>query len=84
MVDETMVGTVSDYFSHLSVAGIDLIDTLRKGDRIHIEGHTTDLAQIVESIQIDRKEVAEASAGQSVGIKVLERVRPGDRVFLVT
>ena len=84
MSDETMVGTVSDYFSHLSVAGIDLIDTLKRGDRIHIEGHTTDLAQTVESLQIDRKEVPEASAGQAVGIKVLERVRPGDRVYLIT
>ncbi len=83
MTDETMVGTVSDYFSHVSVAGIDLIDSLKKGDRIHIEGHTTDFAQTVEFLQIDRKEVAEASAGQSVGVKVLERVRPGDRVFLV-
>ncbi|XUX00372.1 MAG: translation elongation factor-like protein [Dehalogenimonas sp.] len=83
MADETMVGTVSDYFSHLGVAGIDLIDSLKRGDRIHIEGHTTDLAQTVESMQIDREEVAAAGAGQSVGIKVLERVRPGDRVFII-
>ncbi|PPD57512.1 translation elongation factor-like protein [Dehalogenimonas etheniformans] len=83
MSDEVMIGTVSDYFSHIGVAGIDLIDSLKKEDRIHIQGHTTDLMQTVESIQIDRKEVGEASAGQSVGVKVQERVRKGDMVFLV-
>ena len=38
---------------------------------------------MVESIQIDNDEVTEASAGQSVGVKVSDRVRPGDKVYLV-
>jgi len=78
---EVMVGTVTDFFSRPEVAGIDLIDTLKKGERIHIMGHTTDIELPVESLQIDHRDVIVALPGQSVGVKVPERVRKGDHVY---
>jgi translation elongation factor EF-Tu-like GTPase len=81
---EERVGIVSDYFAHVDVAGIELSGALRVGDRIHIKGHTTDLEQVVESMQIDRQPVEEAKTGDAVGIKVSERCRHGDEVFKVT
>lgn len=81
---EEQIGTVVDYFAHIGVAGIDLVGTLRVGDTIHIEGHTTDLEQTVESMQIEHEEVAEAKAGDAIGIKVSERCRKGDTVYKVT
>jgi translation initiation factor IF-2 len=83
-VAETEIGVVSDFFAHPVVAGIELTGDVRVGDTIRIRGHTTDLELHVQSLQIDRAEVAEAHAGHSVGIKVPERVRPGDRVYKVT
>ena len=81
---EVKVGMVSDYFAHVSVAGIALSGTLRVGDKIHIKGHTTDLEEVVESMQIEHEQVQEAKAGAAVGIKVSDRCRHGDDVFKVT
>jgi translation initiation factor IF-2 len=38
----------------------------------------------VASMQIDNKDVTEAKEGQSVGIKVPDRVRGGDTVYKIT
>lgn len=81
---EKQIGTISDFFSRPVVAGINLTDTLKVGDTIHIIGHTTDLQTVVSSMQIDNENVNEANNGDSVGIKVPERVRRGDQVFKVT
>ena len=51
------------------------------GDTIHIKGHTTDVEQVVESMQIEHDMVEEARAGQSIGLKVIDRVRSGDQVY---
>jgi selenocysteine-specific translation elongation factor len=80
---EKAVGTVSDFFAHVVVAGIDLTGTLKVGDKIHIKGHTTDIEMDVTSMQIDNESVNKANKGKSVGIKVAERVRPGDIVYKV-
>jgi translation elongation factor EF-1alpha len=81
---EERVGVVNDYFAHIGVAGIDLEGTLRVGDTIHIRGHTTDLEQRVDSMQIEHDQVEEAKAGDAIGIKVSDRCRDGDVVYKVT
>jgi putative protease len=80
---EIEIGHVGDFFARPVVAGIDLLGPLRVGDTVHILGHTTDLTFVVRSLQINRVEVAEAKAGDSVGVKAPERVRHGDRVYKV-
>ncbi|MEE8347127.1 MAG: translation elongation factor-like protein [Dehalococcoidia bacterium] len=81
MAEEEEIGRVSDYFARIGVAGIDLTGKLRVGDTIHVKGHTTDLEQIVESIQIEHDQVEEAGPGDKIGIKVQDRCRGGDRVY---
>ena len=81
---EEEIGTVSDFFAHPVVAGIELTGTLKVGDQIHIKGHTTDLEMTVNSMQINNASVTEAKPGDGVGIKVPDRVRPGDKVFKIT
>jgi putative protease len=83
MAEEVEVGRVSDYFARIGVAGIDLTGTLRVGDRIHIRGHTTDLEQVVESIQIERENVQEAGPDAKIGVKVPDRCRHGDHVYVI-
>ena len=80
---EVEIGKVSDFFARPVVAGIDLTGAIKKGDTIHIKGHTTDLVMTVESMQIDNANVEEAGAGISVGVKVSDRVRRGDTVYKV-
>jgi translation initiation factor IF-2 len=81
MAEETEVGKVMDYFAKIEVAGIDLTQPLRVGDRIRLKGHTTDFEQVVASIQIEHDSVEEAKAGDKIGIKVAERCRGGDTVY---
>jgi len=78
---EVVIGKVSDFFHRPVVAGIDLTAPVKKGDHIHIKGHTTDIEQEVISMQVNNVNVEEAQAGESVGIKVSDRVRPGDVVY---
>jgi selenocysteine-specific translation elongation factor len=81
---EVEIGTVSDFFSHPVVAGIELSAGVKVGDRIHILGHTTDMELTVDSMQIDNASVTEAKSGDAIGIKVSDRVRRGDKVFKIT
>lgn len=77
------VGKVSHYFTRISVAVVELKAPLAVGDRILIKGSTTDFEQVVESMQIEHKDVQRAEAGQSIGLKVKERVRENDIVYKI-
>lgn len=79
---EKEIGTVSSYFSNVGVAAIKLSGKLKVGDKVHVKGHTTDFEAPIKSMQIKREEVREAKKGDHIGIKVPEKVRPNDRVFL--
>ena len=81
---EEVIGKVSDFFARPVVAGIELTGKAKVGDRIHIKGHTTDLEMTIDSMQINNANVSEAKTGDSVGIKVSDRVRRGDTVYKVT
>ena len=75
------VGRVGGFFAHVSVAIVELTAPLKLGDTVYIKGHTTDLQQPVESLQLDRAPVQEGNAGQSVGLKVTVRCRKRDVVY---
>jgi translation elongation factor EF-Tu-like GTPase len=81
---EEQIGTVSDFFARPVVAAIELTGSLKIGDNIHIKGHSTDVETVVSSMQIDNAAVQEAKAGDSVGVKVSEKVRKHDTVYKVT
>jgi len=77
------VGEVTHYFSRIGVAVVELRAPLSVGDRILVQGSTTDFEQTVDSMQIEHKNVQKAAKGQSIGLKMRERVRERDRVFRV-
>ena len=84
MAGEERVGIVTHYYGDLSVAAVRMESgSLRVGDAIRILGHTSDIRQRVDSMQIERQPVSEASAGQEIGLKVTEHVREGDVVYKV-
>jgi putative protease len=82
-VEGKEIGRVQDFFAQIGVAGIDLTGRLSVGDRIRIQGHTTDLEQTVESIQIEHASVEVAKKGDKIGVKVKKRCRRGDRVYVL-
>jgi translation elongation factor EF-1alpha len=78
------VGMVTHYFTRIGVAVIELTDALSVGDKISFQGSTTDYEQTVASMQIEHENIVKAKAGQSVGMKVEQRVREGDIVYKTT
>lgn len=79
--EEDPIGQVTHYFGKVGVMALDLSDELSVGDKVHVVGHTTDFVATVASMQIEHEDVEKAGPGDSVGIKVDERARPGDMVY---
>jgi len=78
------IGRITHFFSKIDVAVIELKAALNVGDTIVVKGPTTDFEQEVDSMQIEHKNVPKAEAGQSVGLKVKQRVRETDVVYKKT
>jgi len=75
------VGSITHFFSKISVAVVELTAPLVVGDHILIKGPTTDFEQMVESMQIEHKNIEKAEAGQSIGMKMAEHVKERDVVY---
>lgn len=78
-----LIGKVSHYFSKIGVAVLDLTDTLEVGDEISIEGVATNLRQVIDSMEIEHKKIDRAKAGDSIGLKVVDKVREKDNVYKI-
>lgn len=78
---KTPIGKVTNFYSKINVAVVELSAPLNKGDKIAIEGATTKFTQTVKSMQIDREDIDSAKAGQAIGLKVNDRVRIGDIIY---
>jgi putative protease len=78
------IGRVTHFFSKISVAVIELTTPLSIGDTIVFKGPNTDFEQVVDSMQIEHQNVEKAEAGQSIGLKVTQRVRETDAVYKKT
>jgi putative protease len=82
-MEEKKVGEVVKFFGKIGVAAIHLTEALKVGDQIHIVGHTTDVSQGIDSMQVENKSVQEAGPGVDIGIKVAGKVREHDVVYKV-
>jgi len=82
-MEEKEVGVVSDYFARIGVVAIEVTGEIDVGDTLHFTGHTTDFTQVVESMQVEHEQVMKAKKGDSIGIKVTDRVRKHDKVYRV-
>jgi hypothetical protein len=78
------IGKVTHFFAKISVAVIELKAPVSVGDRILIKGPTTNLEQTIESMEIEHEKVKRAGAGQSIGLKVDDRVRENDTVYKIS
>ena len=77
------IGVVTHFFSNIGVAAIKLSGELKVGDKVKIQGATTDFETVINSMQIDRNPVDVAKAGDEIGIKVPDKTRKKDSVFKI-
>ena len=75
------IGTVSHFFSKISVAVVDLTKPLSIGDQILVKGPSTDFEMKVESMQIEHQGIERAEAGQSIGLKLAQHAKERDVVY---
>lgn len=76
-----LIGKITHYFGKIGVAVIELTDTLKVGDTIRIVGGATDFSQNVDSMEVEHQKVQEAKKGESIGLKVNEKVREDYQVY---
>ena len=81
-MEEKQIGVVDHFYSNISVCMIKLTDGLKVGDKIRIKGNTSDLTQEIASMQINRVPAQEAKTGDLISVKVEQKVRKDDAVFL--
>ncbi|MCK4534389.1 MAG: hypothetical protein KAT81_02590 [Syntrophobacterales bacterium] len=81
---EEKIGEVMKFFAKPSVAAVKITSgELLAGDTVKFIGHTTDFEDRIDSMEIDNKQIEKATAGDYIGIKVSDRVRPGDEMFRI-
>ncbi len=78
-----LIGKVTHYFANIGVAVLELSKKLNVGERIRLVGGETDFIQTIESMEVDHKKVESAKPGESIGLKVDQKVRPDYRVYKV-
>lgn len=76
-----LIGKISHYFGKIGVAVIELSDTLKVGDNIRIAGGEVDFTQVIDSLEIEHEKVETAKKGDSVGLKINQKVREGYKVY---
>jgi translation elongation factor EF-1alpha len=81
MEEREPVGRITHFFPKISVAVLKADETLKKGDKISIEGHGNKVEMTIESMQINHKDVEKCRPGEEAGMKVPEDVKEGDLVF---
>ena len=77
------IGKVTHYYSKAGVAIVELQDELKLGDRIRIERGDQTFEQKVTSLQKEYKPIEKAQKGDSVGVKVDQKVKEGSLVVLL-
>jgi translation elongation factor EF-1alpha len=81
MEEKKIVGKITHYYPKISVAVVELEAPISVGEKVLIKGASTSFEQTVESMQIEHKDIQRAEAGQSIGLRVKERVRENDLVY---
>ena len=80
---EKPIGAVTHYYGGIGVAIIKFNKEVQAGTAVQFRGSTTSFTQTLDSMQFDHKDVKSAPKAKEIGIKVNEKVREGDKVFLV-
>ena len=81
--EKKLVGKISHYYGKIGVAVVEVEDEINVGDTISIEGVVTNLKQTVDSMEIEHKQIKKAKKGDSIGLRVAEKVRENDNVYKI-
>ncbi len=78
-----MIGKITHYFDKVGVAVIDLVGALSVGDTIRVVGNEVDFTQVIDSMEVEHQKIQKAKKGDSVGMKIIQKVKDGYKVYKV-
>ena len=82
-VEKKLVGEIIHFFDKISVAVVQIKDTIKVGDKISIEGPQTNFEMKIDSMQVEHKPLQQAKKGDDIGMKTPKPVRAKDLVYKV-
>jgi len=82
-MSRTLVGRITNYLPKISVAVVEVKQPFSVGENLLIEGATTCIQMLLDSMELDRKRISTAAPGATVGIKVPDKVRLNDLVYKI-
>jgi putative protease len=81
--EKKLVGKISHFYGKIGVAVVEVEDEINVGDTISIEGAVTNFRQTVDSMEIEHEQISKAKKGDSIGMKVIDKVRENDNVYKI-
>ena len=82
---DLLVGKVTHYYEKIGVAILEVQNQpVKIGDQLKFSGHGQEFIQKVDSLQQEHKIINQADPGMVVGLKVNQKVKEKDQVFLVS
>lgn len=76
-----LIGKITHFYPKINVAIVELSDALKQGEKILIEDHEQSFEQAVDSMQVEHENIPSAKKGQSIGLKVMQPVKEGAKVY---
>ena len=77
---DSKIGNVTHYYDKIGVAVVDILASIKVGDKIKFTG-TNEFEQEISSMQVEHKKVDKAKKGDQIGLKVDQPVKEKDEVF---
>ena len=82
-MEKKLVGEITHYYTKLGVAVVRVGNEINIGDKISIEGTSTNFQQEIKSMQIEKSAIKKAKKGDMIGLKLDNKAREGDKVYKV-
>ena len=79
---EKVLGKITHFYGKIGVAVVDVIGEIKAGQTVKVKRKGgEEFEQVVESMQVEHKDVGIAKRGDQVGMKIDQIVKPGDIII---
>lgn len=77
------IGRIKHFFSKVNVAEINADVDFETGKEIIVQGQTTYIRQVLDSVEYKGKKVTKVKREQDVGIKLKDKARKNDLIYII-
>lgn len=81
MNKKDLIGKVIHYYDKIGVAVIKLQKSLKVGDKVKFEKGDVSFEQVIESMQLNHKQVNSSKKGEEIAVKIDQVAKEGVDVY---